>query len=105
MTIIEKLEIGRARIAKGWCKGGYGRTVNGEPISALNPECTQWCILGALQTMDPFAPVVGSYLIQVLPEGCENSLVVFNDRVAKSAQDILDLFDRAIALARSEGVS
>ncbi len=102
--VLRLLREGRARIRKGWTKGAFARDRAGRSVQSWHEEAKEWCALGALNADGP--PFVDAwsaarYLKRSLL-GKENHVDSFNDRDVTTKQDVLDLYDRAIALCEEE---
>lgn len=52
LTVDQQVELALTRAAeliqRGWCKNTLARTLFGEEVSALSPEATNFCSIGAL---------------------------------------------------------
>lgn len=104
ITVIERLERGRERIAKGWCQGVgvLAKDLLGKSVPPVSWQATQWTASGAVGgpwTIDEDAEV---YLLSA--GGFSNcfDLIDYNNALERTQQDILDLYGRAIALAKEE---
>jgi len=94
MTLVDKLEAGRARVERGWCKSVDAKDESGASVPPESVFACSWCARGAT-FLDP---EVRRALDHQMPRTYKN-LTVFND-AQKSVVPILALFDRAIAWAR-----
>lgn len=105
MKVSEVLTDARETINEGWCQH-MGRDRNGN-----------YCALGALRLAEDRALLAGhdgslyggrfacEYLDDHLPEfGQYESIVAFNDNPFTKQQDVLNLFDKAIASAQEKGL-
>lgn len=104
MKSSEVLRRARARIEKpeNWTKGALARYATGErTVESAAPGVTCWCALGALDWAEP----VGWF--RVYGRVCEAiggpDLPRWNDAPERTHAEVLDAFDRAIALAEQEG--
>ena len=112
MTTVEFLHLTREKIAEeaAWCKGTYATNSAGVPVLVSDRAACMWCILGALDiTSRPYNDIARyeaqRFLEASLPPNLGNAalseftcvLGAFNDRPETKHQDVLDLFDRAIA--------
>lgn len=100
MTTLEILKAARELLAGPgrWTRGKYARKTDGGPAImdggyGFASDACQWCAAGAIQkvtglTIEPDA---------VLDALAVENLVCFNDDVAESVDDVLRLFDQAIA--------
>jgi hypothetical protein len=111
-TPVQVLREARELIAmpERWTQGTWARKANGDGVLATNPEACCFCAGGALlksssrgrkENRDLFDAAV-RLLIAPLNGETWMDIAQFNDRVAKSHDEVLALFDRAIALAESE---
>jgi len=80
---------------------------NGEP-SWLHPDANCWCSMGALLKVTkskiptcPMKPIF--FLSKALDKmGYSSSIAWFNDNISTTHEDILELFDLAIELAKED---
>lgn len=94
MSVKEALQKGRARVEAGWCKFDY-----------QGPNNT-FCALGAIGSSDisDALPTVKGALHEALP--CGHRLISsFNDDPETTKDDVLALFDRAIARCEETNAS
>lgn len=108
MTTVEFLKETRAKLAQGWTQREFARK-DGEPTgaSALDSDC--WCVVGALGHVallhgDYFMPAkfeARSALVEAIGsaefERWSYSLPHWNDAPERTQEDVLALFDKAIA--------
>lgn len=90
-AVVQYLMDGRQRIVENWAKG-----------CGLNSPDSGYCALSALRgdTRDCFDALF-KFLRLALPAG-RISIYRYNDAPTTTKQDILDLYDRAIALALNQ---
>lgn len=89
MTTVDHLTAARNLIQEGWIKGHM------QSIAGV-------CAVGAIcLTASPGSHAM-DYLVRALPHPYQDrgSIPFFNDAVCTTKQDVLDLFDAAIAVAR-----
>jgi hypothetical protein len=92
----------RAKIEAGWCKGTLFMLLWGKP---------HFCAAGALDTClfpgdeSPEHALLRACLPHGVPNGRFENVAMFNDLPATSMQDVLDLYDRAIAAVDGAGAS
>jgi hypothetical protein len=109
VTPLEVLTSGRAKIVGGWNRGWFSVKSDGTRCDPSDPEAVRFCSIGALRsaTKEPgrvdFKKVEGyleafMLLKKSLPEPYE-SVAKFNDDQG-SAYPILELYDRAIEIAK-----
>lgn len=95
MTTLEILKAAKERLKNiGWCRGVYAIRSDGTATIGSDPECASFCMVGAMQGMGWYEPAK-SVLSKCLPEGVAN-IASFNDNIAKSVDDVLDVYDAAI---------
>jgi len=83
-----------------WTKRALGRDVEGKPANDWS-DVVSCCAIGALDMVERGAAITsGAYqaLVGALPPGCRE-VSLFNDRPETTHDDVLELFDRAIASA------
>ena len=107
----------RNRIAKreNWGQGTLARDARGNPVPPLSPTAVQWCMLGALGAEAGYGDACGDDRAYgsgyVAPEYREalaalreasptGGVFTYNDAVGH--EDVLDLFDTAIANMKGE---
>lgn len=106
-NVAETLRAARAVIAEPehWTKGAFARPSksSSKEVPVTNPEAGAWCALGALRKVDgPYEWQARATLAKAITNGksTESEYVwKFNDASRRRHPDILDAFDRAIALA------
>jgi hypothetical protein len=95
----------RALLAKGWCKGTFARDINGECVYHGFPNAVAFCSLGAIARAQGDANF-GRRAGQVPREfysafekvSGTQDVVWFNDHKCRSQEEIVDVFDKVIAL-------
>ncbi len=105
--VLNLLREGRARIVRGWTKGSFARNRSGRLVLSWHVDAKKWCAMGALNAEGPpFGNVQAAldFLSRVLPRNL-GSVDVFNDAPETTKQDVLDLYDRAIALCLKENTN
>ena len=88
-----------------WCQGYYARDSDGQIVEANTPEARQWCATGALMKIGNDMQMTCVYGMDFcaqteLVEGTTKSIALFNDKFEH--EDVMLMFDQAIALAREE---
>lgn len=91
----------RGQILIGWNRFWLATDSFGTWVAPRDETACKWCLLGSLvhytDARDDLAIVVAeSALEEHLPPGCIG-LATFNDYIAKSADDVIELIDKAIA--------
>ena len=100
MTTVEILRAARELISDParWTRGKYGATATGNHVRGDDPQAIRWCAYGAIEK------VVGNSswdAEMILSEAAHPHVVIhINDELGHAA--VLDLYDRAIALAEQE---
>lgn len=102
MTPAEILRRARDRIAtpERWTQGAYRRDANGKKCNPDEAVC--WCSVGAITSIcnirkrEDWAPV------DFLGEVVGDRIGVWNDAPNRTHAEVLDAFDRAIALAEAQ---
>lgn len=94
-TEAEKLRNARALIEKGWTQGLLARNKDGEGAFSDATEAVSFCAVGACVR----SGVSCGHLKKLL--GVDTTS--WNDTPGRTKEEVLDLFDRAIALAESKG--
>lgn len=93
MTVKEDLIKTRAKIAAGWCQGASARNAKGEAVS--------FCILGAFMASGVACSGPTSYaLAKVATPGNLGVLARYNDTPGRTKEEVLAVFDKAIACAQ-----
>jgi hypothetical protein len=98
MTTVEILKAARAKIEQGWTQKALARDAYGDP--ARGNGCS-WCAEGALVAVTGGRSKAFGYLRESLPDGF-NDTAIYNDAPGRTQQEILDLYDAAIARAEAE---
>ena len=88
-AVVQDLMKGRQRIVENWAKG-----------CGLNSPSDGYCAVSAID-YDGSRSSAHRLLNRSLPEG-QRSIHRYNDHPTTTKQDILDLYDRAIALALNQ---
>lgn len=110
MDAVDVLMEARAYIEKGWCQDALALAHDGKHLpvgssvwsQALDPNAAQWCALGALiRAADGPNPYGSSTLLARVV----GDIVGFNNAPSRTQSEVLDAFDRAIALGVDEEVA
>jgi len=106
----EFLREARALIASGWCQGSLARRKWGRGYRQVSPyaaNAVQWCAAGALEALharleceEPSA--AATYLTAHIPAAFPYGLDLWNDLSGRTQDEVLALYDRAIAHAEGE---
>jgi hypothetical protein len=105
--VVEKLQEARALIERGWCKFYGAKTAKGSYVDPESRYAVAWCAYGALIRVDPGERLdLLSRLYNAFPPemlGEDDLLGDYNDDPKTTKEDILSLYDRAIAKAKDQG--
>lgn len=93
MTTIERLKLGRERIARGWTQGHYAVDSAGCTLHYADPLAVAWCPLGAL--LGGCAEDIEARLL--LRNTIGEHVPTWNDRPNRTQADVLKAFDDTIA--------
>ncbi len=104
MTTKDLLIAGRARIERGWCQGTYARDDDGVQVYAedLDYPGLSFCALGAIGEQISRCEGAALILANHIPKDRRyplnaRSVSWFNDDPSTTKEDVLALYDRAIA--------
>lgn len=97
LTLIEA----RQKISEGWTQGAYARMSNevddGGKVSADSRLATCWCSVGAVSAVSPRPYETLRKLKETLGGVSTADIIQWNDDPTRTKEEVLDLFDRAIA--------
>lgn len=88
--VLERLRLGRERVAKGWCQGAFS---DGERVCAVGaiiyggPSGQDTVVGEAWQVLDGAAFAIGA-----------RGVMTHNDTPGRTQEEVVALFDKAIAL-------
>lgn len=102
-TTVEVLQAARAKIEKPetWIKGDYARTApDGNPIGPACDNAKCWCTAGAVDAASDYTYTNAWYYLTLALPSPWVEIVHFNDAPDTTHDDVLALFDRAIAKAK-----
>lgn len=112
MKTSEILRIARSRVEKGWCQGSPAMMEDGSYIVEKDSKIGYWqqagrfCSWGAVRSTEymdgaEYEWWLGAYrlLEKICPTG---NIIDWNDVPNRTQAEVLDLFDRTIALAEKE---
>lgn len=99
--INEVLKAMRVKLAAGWTQRAAARTANGAAILSSEKEACEFCLMGALWSLDvaslSLESCVESELAQTLDaQGLIGTLITYNDAPGRTQSDILALVDKTI---------
>src|SRR5919197_401212 len=106
LTADEILRRSRERILDGWCQGADARDERGREVPPWSDEARSWSILGAVAGtggadggLDAVPVARLGEAVVALGEAAEtDSLVRWNDVAGRTQDEVVALFDRALAL-------
>ncbi len=102
-TLVFTLEAIKILLSKGWTRFNYAVDKADSPVNITSPDAVSFCLLGALKKINgPFQLQADEYIHTALPPRACNSIVPFNDRIAKSVKPVLRVLDKAIARAKAD---
>lgn len=110
MTRLETLEAARALLARGWTQNVCARNEKGEGVGSRAPEAVCWCALGAINAVTSSSfegAAVRAAVYQAILDSVRSrhpflDLSGWNDRPNRTQEEVLELFDAAIARLKSE---
>lgn len=97
LTVADALRDARARICQGWCQGHLAEDRNGREVVPNADDAVRWCLLGAIDTNE------AEEMIRALlhHRGIDWGVSRWNDAMEREQEDVLALFDEAIAMAEA----
>ena len=94
MTTKEVLVKARTLVEKGWTQGAFAKDDYGYIVKSTDPKACSWCATGAIQAVLPKNVPFSDYTaLLTVPNG----IVLFNDNLNTTKEDVLKVFDKAIA--------
>lgn len=91
-----------------WCQGVSARTGSGGPCSPNSPHARQWCMLGLIEHFvhdnDMRERVIDLLLRAITPDGWV-PVHVYNDAMARTVAEMIELLDKAMKLEGGKPVS
>lgn len=95
-VVVEILMKGRAKVDADWCQYKYGQSGPSQGYCALTALLGTW----KSGVFEPYKPFNTGFVVltECLPPG-NFSVIRYNDDPTTTKEDILALYDRAIALA------
>lgn len=100
MTTLEVLTAARAKIEKGWSKGGSALLSDGRPTLVSDEEAEFFCMTGAIHAVT-CEPREARSALKALRWVCNagpraGALETYNDAPATKKEDVVSAYDRAI---------
>lgn len=109
MTVNAHLAAARARIVQGWCQKAVARNAAGVSVEVNAVDAVSWCIYGALAKADhDVGDHYHHHSVDLMREahaaldpqdGHARLLGLWNDARGRTKEEVLTVFDNAIALA------
>lgn len=101
------LAAARDRIVDGWCQGQMAVDRDGVECDPRSGEAVGWCAAGALRAVTDDVDVRHTLIwwLTVARHGRhgESELSLYNDRPGRTVDDIVLMYDQAIASADARG--
>lgn len=100
MNTLDVLKAARQKIMAGWCQGDFARDVHGNTVPSTSPRACCWCAEGALYVVASYpgacdARITARKLLEKLTGA--GMLNMWNDSPLRTREEVINLFDRAIA--------
>lgn len=111
MNASDILSRARTLILDGWCQGADARDAQGRDVLPWSLEARSWSVLGALVGGDGVGraqvgmmPILelGEAIVALGEAGDTHSLQAWNDRPDRTKEEVVALFDRALAETAAE---
>ena len=93
LTLVEA----RQKIEQGWTQEAYARDKTNEKVSTSSREATCWCVMGALVAVTVRYDQALDTIMGVIGAKHPGDIIDWNDDPARTQEQVLELFDRAIA--------
>jgi hypothetical protein len=99
-------------VAQGWCQSVDARDGRGARSAPWSRDARSWSVLGALVASAGVGPDVSAHLsdaalgqaVALLARAANvQSLQAWNDDPARTREDVLEAFDRALELVAADG--
>jgi hypothetical protein len=106
MSAAQILRAARERITvpKRWTQKAMARDADGKPLYWWNgPHAACWCPSAAMLLLDPYDHHSFSTAVRLFRQAIGGANIgLWNDAPGRTHAEVLDAFDRAIALAEAE---
>lgn len=86
---------------KNWTQGMFARDEYGTPVPSISENACSWCSAGAVIKVANNIYVAIS-LFALLEKSISRAIAPFNDNPESTHEDIMNMFDKAIELAKAE---
>lgn len=98
-TTKEILIEARKLIEHGWCQGSLAKTIYGESVDEQHPSARYFCTAGAIYKAEPNNTRAELIIDEIEEEfkGTWSFISKWNDSPDRTKEDVLVLFDKAIA--------
>jgi hypothetical protein len=94
------LRSAQALVGRGWTRRAMARTRGGRSTDVFSPAAARFCLEGALRKAGEWT-VARRRALELLEASLQGrSLVNFNDDIARSKQDVIDLLDAGLQVLR-----
>ena len=91
------------RIKKGWCQENYAIDKNGEDVDPCGDKAVAWCALGAIDSIIPNEfSIINDCEKTLLSMIKGNSISHWNDAKKRTKEEVVALFEKAIAKAKKK---
>lgn len=100
MSALQVLEGARRRLETGWVQGFFAADENGDGVDVNSPLACRWCSGGAIRVESDEDGVY--YAARCLLTTAIESISIadWNDEPGRTKEEVLEAFDKAIALAK-----
>lgn len=100
MTTTEILRAARAKVEKGWCQGPPAKDGNGHATYSGSDRACKWCSVGAIwSVLDATTGEQACAEVAIQNALGVTSLAFWNEKPGRTQAEVLEAFDKAIALA------
>jgi hypothetical protein len=108
VNVLDLLVAARETLAApgAWTQGEGARDQSGSVVGSKEPVAVCWCSIGAIHRGDDGGGFCGydARLLVKEAAGGVSSLAEWNDAPGRTQAEVLNVFDRAIALAKERGL-
>jgi hypothetical protein len=109
--VVERLRLARSKLEFGWTQTAPARDASGNVTPTDDAGAVCWCVFGAVHVVSDYRTWENAWKC-VERAACEagfygdhgtgNGPVRFNDAPGRTQAEVLELIDRAIALAEAD---
>ena len=87
-----------------WLQGGHAKNVEGEYVDPESKDAICWCSLGAAWAVTHSTPEDSYFTaLEYVRKFTDKDLLFWNDDPERTHEEVMNAFDKAIALAQKEG--